>query len=835
MGFKFYRYFINEKYLFNALILEEFIFMKKIFFLFLFSLFYCFSANASHIYGGDINYKSIGGNTYEISLILYGDCSGASYPNLFSSSPVIEIYNNGSFFQNISLAISGNPGLEVTPVCPAQANNTTCQGGTQPGVAQFIFKKQISLNAQSSNWRFIFNGNLGAGGAGRSASITNISANGANASVMQLEATLNNSLAPNNSATYSTIPTPFFCINTQQEYNQGAIDADGDLLTFDLVDGLDANSPSGLVNYIPPYSYNAPLGTTSGNFLFNNSNGQMSFMPNIQQQALVVSKVTETRNGIIVGTSMREMTFVVLNTCNNQSPSGFITNANTGNIVTQEIIEACNIDNSVLSFSIQAVDPNGDKITATVNGLPANAVSTITNNNSTNPMVNISFTMPTPFVAGNYSFYVTYQDDACPLSSKQTLAYTIKLVQPITAIFQISNESCFPKNDGKINVNGTTTNNTLFYSINNGAFQTSNSFINLTAGNYSIVLKDDKNCLLKTQATVLGSLNPTIVNPIVKNIKCFGEKNGSITVSATPISSNYIYTLFPNNIFNNTGLFTGLSQNNYTVLVQDNSQCRDSFMTSISEPPPIQLTSLKTYDLYCDKINGKIIATSNFADSVYYFLEPGIGRAENGIYENLQAGTYTLSIVNNNGCTTQQVVMLNTLPKTLYATTTQNDLPCNGNGTEGFAEVFANNGTPPYSYVWTTNPIQTNAKATDLYFGWYHVTVTDATGCDVKTQVYINAGNCCENIFAANVFTPNGDNKNDDWGLVTSAGLEIKQFMVVNRWGQKVWETENQRTRWDGRQKTRIVDPGTYYYLLKYKCLTDNKTYIKKGEVNVVQ
>jgi gliding motility-associated-like protein len=443
--------------------------------------------------------------------------------------------------------------------------------------------------------------------------------------------------------------------------------------------------------------------------------------------------------------------------------------------------------------------------------------------------------MPSPFVAGSYSFYITYQDDACPLSSKQTLAYTIKLVEPIAATFQITNESCFPKNDGKIDVIGTTTNNSLLYSINNGAFQASNSFSNLTAGNYSIILKDDKNCILNTQASVTGSNNPTIINPIIKNIKCFGETNGSISVTASPLSSNYIYTLLPDNVINNTGSFINLSQNNYTVLVQDNSQCKDSFITTISEPPPIQLTSVKTYDLFCDKINGKIIATSNFADRVYYFLEPGVGRSENGVYENLQAGTYTLSIINNNGCKTQQTVTLNTLPKTLSATTTQNDLPCNGKGTEGFAEVFATNGTPPYSYVWTTNPIQTNAKATDLYYGFYQITVTDATGCDTKTQVYINPGNCCENIFAANIFTPNGDSKNDDWGLVTSAGLEIKQFMVVNRWGQKVWETDNQRTRWDGRQKSRIVDPGTYFYLLKYKCLADNKTYFKKGEVNVVQ
>jgi hypothetical protein len=66
---------------------------------------------ASHIYGGDINYKNIAGNTYEISLILYGDCSGGSYPNLFTSSPVIEIYNNGRKTQNKTRAYHSRQGI----------------------------------------------------------------------------------------------------------------------------------------------------------------------------------------------------------------------------------------------------------------------------------------------------------------------------------------------------------------------------------------------------------------------------------------------------------------------------------------------------------------------------------------------------------------------------------------------------------------------------------------------------------------------------------------------------------------------------------------------------
>jgi len=60
---------------------------------------------ASHLFGGEIGYTHITGNTYEITLTLYGDCSGQAYPNLFSSSPSIAIYNGNSGVANLNLSI----------------------------------------------------------------------------------------------------------------------------------------------------------------------------------------------------------------------------------------------------------------------------------------------------------------------------------------------------------------------------------------------------------------------------------------------------------------------------------------------------------------------------------------------------------------------------------------------------------------------------------------------------------------------------------------------------------------------------------------------------------
>ncbi len=148
-------------------------------------------SSATHIYGADLFYTHVSNNTYNITLVIYGDCSGAAFNNLINSSAQVSIFNGSNLFTNITL-IQQSPttGTEVTPVCASQINNTTCNGGSLPGVKKFTYSRNVTLNTTSSNWRFRFTGNLGStSSAGRSTSITNIS-NSTGSSIMNLEATL---------------------------------------------------------------------------------------------------------------------------------------------------------------------------------------------------------------------------------------------------------------------------------------------------------------------------------------------------------------------------------------------------------------------------------------------------------------------------------------------------------------------------------------------------------------------------------------------------------------------------------------------------------------------
>jgi gliding motility-associated-like protein len=388
---------------------------------------FSFKAKATHISGADFYYTHLGGLTYQVTLVVYGDCGGSAFPSLASSTPEVQVYNNNTLFQTLNLGIQPGSGVEVTPVCPSQIGNTKCTNVNNviPGIKKYIYSDIITLNATSTNWRFLFTGIMGnSTSAGRSNSITNLAAT---STITNLEATLNNTFATNSSPTFTVLPTPFFCINKPSNYNLGSVDIENDSLFFALVPGLTTGAVN--VSYAPPYTAAAPLSTTAGTFSFSSSTGQLTFTPNIVQISLVVERVYEYRNGLLIGTSMREMNFIVFNNCNNNPPVGNISNVSTNAVqLTNTSLFICQQQPAPLTFNINPTDLDGDKITITPSGLPAGLNAVITGNSTTNPSIN--FTWNTTNVApGTYIFFLTFQDDGCPLSSKQTIAYTI-IIRP---------------------------------------------------------------------------------------------------------------------------------------------------------------------------------------------------------------------------------------------------------------------------------------------------------------------------------------------------------------------------------------------------------------------
>ncbi|MFB6306338.1 MAG: gliding motility-associated C-terminal domain-containing protein, partial [Flavobacteriales bacterium] len=118
----------------------------------------------------------------------------------------------------------------------------------------------------------------------------------------------------------------------------------------------------------------------------------------------------------------------------------------------------------------------------------------------------------------------------------------------------------------------------------------------------------------------------------------------------------------------------------------------------------------------------------------------------------------------------------------------------------------------------------------------YQAELSDRDKCFVNkdTTIFVHDPICGPpDIYIPNAFSPNGDGEND---ILYVRGNNIKKllFRVYNRWGEKVFESKDQESGWDGFYKNRKADPAVYVYYLEVTC-TGDKTYFKKGNVTLIR
>lgn len=702
----------------------------------LFSLFLIagfFRSEASHILGGEIFYTYVSGNTYNVSMIIYGDCAGTAgaFQGLTTATPEVQVFNGSTLVSTIFLQPQSGSGTLVSPVCPDEINNTTCTpNGTLPGVKKYVYTTAYNIVGSSANWKFRSTGQLqNSTLAGRSNNITNVIIPGGG-SLMSLEATLNNTFATNSSPTYTTIPTPFFCINKPQEYNQGAVDPNVDSLAFNLVPGLDATTtPSSNVTYIAPFTATAPLGTAPGTYVFNNSNGQLSFTPNIIQRALVVSRVSEYRNGVLIGTSMREMTFVVLNNCNNSPPDGSLTSVVNATAINATTLQVCKSSNSI-SFSINAADVDGDNVSVASQGIPAGAATSITANGTTAPAFNFSWNITT-VPPGTYVFFLTFTDDGCPLISKQTVAYTIMVLpKPGMNYNLISAATCNKKGVFSMAPTGATAPFSLNVTQGATTILTRNNITgsitdSVNSGTYNFRITNTEGCFYDTSITL------TLVNQIFPQITwttpfCPGGNTGTATITATGANPPFTYAIGAQP-FSAANLFTGLSAGTYNLHVKDAFGCLKDTTVTITNPAGMLLT-LGVRKPVCNPVsNGQVtVNVANGTAPYQYAVNAGAFSTSN-VIGSLPVGTHVIHVKDVNGCLKDTTITLvDSLHMLLSPVITP--VQCFGN-TNGVITMNASGTTAPYNYALGSGTFGTSNVFNNLGQGTYVLHVSDANGC----------------------------------------------------------------------------------------------------------
>ena len=260
--------------------------------------------------------------------------------------------------------------------------------------------------------------------------------------------------------------------------------------------------------------------------------------------------------------------------------------------------------------------------------------------------------------------------------------------------------------------------------------QTTATCTALTLGTWTVTVTDANGCTATTSATIT---QPTALTATTTGTaaSCNGGSNGTATV--TPVGGTGPYTYGWVNL-QTTQTATSLIAGTYGVTVTDANGCTTTSSYVVTQPAAIVLTPSHV-DATCGMANGSASIAVAGGTAPYSYLWSN-GGLTNSIAAVL-AGAYTVTVTDNNGCTSTNTINVNNSGAPTATITASTNVSCNG-GSNGSATVTAVGGTAPYTYLWNDPaPAQTTVTCTALTAGTWSVTVTDFIGCQASASITI--------------------------------------------------------------------------------------------------
>jgi gliding motility-associated-like protein len=357
------------------------------------------------------------------------------------------------------------------------------------------------------------------------------------------------------------------------------------------------------------------------------------------------------------------------------------------------------------------------------------------------------------------------------------------------------------------------------------------SISGLAVGNYSVLVTDAQGCSI----TLNTSINTTGTGPSLSissqtNAACFSSTNAGATVDAVG-TGPFTYSWSPTG--GNATSATGLSGGNYTVFVADASLCVSTITLSITQPPAIVVTVTNT-TASCGNYDGSatVIASGGTGS-----LTPLWSVNSNSVtVTGLSAGTYSVLVTDAFGCTGSAITNVNSVGTlTVNAGTDATIHPGDNTPITAFAPSGA-------SVVWTpTNGLSCSTCSTTIAspaITTQYCAYTTIGSCADTSCVLITVDVDCESktdYSTPTAFSPNGDGINDEFCLkgwnecVTSFYIGI-----YNRWGEKVYESEDPDFCWDGKFMGTPLNSAVFVFYIKAS-VKDIGEIVRKGNITLVK
>ncbi len=353
---------------------------------------------ASHNRGGEITYLHLGGLTYQFTITTCTDLG--SLTNTDREELAIDFDLGTTFAQRDTFQRA----TQVSMLLNHQKN-------TYVGTHTFTSAGTHRVTVEDPN---------------RNAGILNVYPGGNSDDVVfSIESSLiisptQGAMGGNSSVQFSECPCPeIACVNKPYCYNPMAVDPDGDSLSYELVPPLGM----GAVPLIIPTLYIYPDQIGGGNFNVDAVSGTVCWNnPQVQGEYNFALKISEWRNGVLVGFVVRDIQLTVQTNCLNDPPE------------INPISDTCVLAGENISISVSGTDQNMDNLSLLSSGLPLSLNSSpATFNSVSSPGVaNGIFQWQTNcshIKAGSYSVMVSIKDNGSPVFSDYE-SFNLNIIPP---------------------------------------------------------------------------------------------------------------------------------------------------------------------------------------------------------------------------------------------------------------------------------------------------------------------------------------------------------------------------------------------------------------------
>ena len=434
----------------------------------------------------------------------------------------------------------------------------------------------------------------------------------------------------------------------------------------------------------------------------------------------------------------------------------------------------------------------------------------------------------------SFSFTITNNVNSCvslsSLPAQINAAPTIPLV-PINTSIQ---PTC-PSPSGTITISAPL--GAYTYSIDGVSYQISPLFSGVSPGNYTVYVQANlSGCISSNGPVVINSVPtpPNIALLYVDSISCNGLSDGGAAVQVTSGGTPpFVYSWSPMGGTNDT--VTNLPLGNYNIVVVDAAQCVIVQSFTIAQPSALTIFgSFTPIDCELGTLGTVDVDVSGGVQPYLYTWN--IPSISTDSLSNLNVGTYSVNVTDNNGCSITYGTPIG-IVNSLLVNINPADTSINP-GTSFVANAYSLGS----DYIWTPidglsctncpNPVVSPDSSCI-----YYVSVSDDNGCQGIDSMSVTVKLLCGQLYVPTIFSPNGigpEANNKLWVFGKVACIKRFSFQIYDRWGEMVFESINILDGWDGNFKERPATSGNYVYKLSV-LLFDDSIYNASGSLTLVR